>query len=94
LFHPDQFNPIYTGPSDVWMTVTDWTSAREIDSQFSNQFTNPRVTVIAEEEFEPIDHDIARRALIGPLTPRPGNVTLQQQVATAYKNGSILRILA
>jgi hypothetical protein len=76
------------------MNVADWTPAGEIDSQFSNQFTNARVTVIAEEEFEPLDYDISRRTLIGPLTPRPPNAAFQQQLANAYKNGKIIRILA
>jgi hypothetical protein len=94
LFHPDQFNSAYTSAGDVWMNVTDWTPAGEIDTQFSARFTNPRMTVLIEEEFEPDTHDIARHALIGPLGPLPAMPGLQQAVAAAYAGGKLYRVPA
>jgi hypothetical protein len=97
LFRPDQRNLVYTGATDVWMNVTDWTGPprqREIDSTYSQRLANPRLTVLAEEEFESICHDVGRNALIGPLTPRQANATLQQQIAAAYASGNPVRLQA
>jgi hypothetical protein len=97
LFRPDQRNLVYTGATDVWMNVTDWTgppARREIDSSYSQRLANPRLTVLAEEEFESILHDVGRKTLIGPLTPRQANATLQQQIAAAYASGIPVRLRA
>jgi hypothetical protein len=97
LFQPDQRNSVYTSATDVWMNVTDWTGPagqREIDSTYSQRLANPRLTVLAEEEFESIRHDVGRKTLIGPLTPRQANATMQQQIAAAYASGNPVRLKA
>lgn len=97
LFRPDQMNLHYTSFSDVWMNVTDWTgppASRSIDSTYSARLANPLRTVLVEEEFESVWHDVGRQTLIGPLTPRPSNTTLQQQVAQAYARKQLVRLLA
>jgi hypothetical protein len=91
LFRPDQRNLLYTGATDVWMNVTDWTGpahAREIDSTYSRRLANPRLIVLAEEEFEAIWNDVGRQTMIGPLTPRVANATMQQRIAAAYASAS------
>jgi len=94
LFHPDQRNAIYTERTDVWMNVTDWVKAGEIDSTFSRRLSSPRATVLAEEEFAPLGHDIGRRTLIGPRTPRQPNALVQQLIAGAYAAGDVVRLEA
>src|SRR5262245_47838946 len=81
LFHPDQRNPRYTGATDVWMNVSDWTPTGELDTTFSSRFTDPWLVVLAEEEFESTMNDVGRQELIGPLSGRPANAALQAQIA-------------
>lgn len=94
LFHPDQFNPDYTRLSDVWMNVTDWAPTGEILNSFSDRLMNPRAAIIVEEEFEPTPSDIGRKALIGPLSPKPSNIAVQKAIASAYQSGKLLRLTA
>ena len=85
IFRPDQFNAIYTNLNDdVWMNVTDWTSAGEIASDTSVQLVDARFTVLLDEEFSPDRYDIERATLIGPIGPRQTNAQLMNDIATAY----------
>lgn len=53
LFHPDQEAEIHTDRANhVWMAVTDWADNGTIDPGFSKCLTNPRFTVLIDEEFK------------------------------------------
>lgn len=88
LFHPDQFNAVYTDPlQDVWMNVTDWTTPdldREIKRDMSARLSDVRFAVIINEEFSPDANDIERSTLIGPLSPRPPDASIMSQIINAY----------
>jgi hypothetical protein len=93
IFRPDQLNSVYTDPrNDVWMNVTDWLPSGLIANEWSDRFTDPRVCVIIEEEFEDDRSGLARKPLL-ELTPSslisfPGT----DDIAEAYENKTISRI--
>ena len=92
LFPPDQQGLGYTAPSDVWMAVTDWDPWGNIADGSSGVFINPRLTVVAEEEFEDELYGLRRRALLKLTSSRPPGSTLQATIAQAYVGGTIVRV--
>ena len=95
LFPPDQINAVYTDPADVWMNVTDWTPARGIASGKSGRFSDPRIAVLADDEFEDILGGTQRKALLAFTTTRPAALTTAATIANNYLRGSgIVRVKA
>jgi hypothetical protein len=94
LFHPDQRNRWYTDPTDVWMAVSDWAAGALVRTGASAQFVNAQMTVLVEEEFEPIGHDLRRRTLIGPRSPRAPNATATAAIRRAYAAGDVVHLHA
>lgn len=95
LFKPDQRNRWYTRHGDVWMAVSDWDSNHElVHVGASGSFTDARVTVLSEEEFEPVHYDLRRNALIGPLTPRDPNPVAAAKVRKAYAGNTLVHLHA
>jgi hypothetical protein len=96
LFRPDQSNPRYTKiRSDVWMAVTDWHTMPDgrqtIAMGHSEQFTEPRITVLIEEEFKDQMGGIHRTGLLN-LTATPFDPDLADKIFHAYHRGEIVRI--
>jgi hypothetical protein len=97
LFKPDQRNLLYTGRDDVWMVVADWVAgalSRRIATGASATFSDSKLTVLVEEEFEDKLHGQERQALLelGTGVPDPAQAT--QAIATAYEQDKIVRIRA
>jgi hypothetical protein len=96
LFRPDQSNPRYTKiQSDVWMAVTDWQpmpgGRKAIAMGHSEQFIEPRITVLIEEEFKDQMGGIHRTGLLN-LTAAPFDPDLADKIFHAYNKGEIVRI--
>jgi hypothetical protein len=91
LFRPDQANPRYTNvKNDIWMAVTDWIGP-DIAMKESQEFREPRLTVLIEEEFEFYMGGIHCKGLLNLATARPpGN--LSDTFRQAYYAGEIVRI--
>lgn len=95
LFPPDQKNTVYTGPADVWMNVTDWTTTDEIATGWSARFVEPWLSVLVDEEFEDDLFGIQRRALLAFTATRPANAATALKIATRYlARSGIVRITA
>lgn len=94
LFHPDQRNRWYTDPTDVWMAVSDWGAGTLLRTGASGRFVNARMTVLVEEEFEPVGHDLRRRTLIGPRSPRTPNASATGLIRRAYAAGGVVHLHA
>lgn len=92
LFRPDQHSAGYTSSSDVWMAVTDWRPDGTITTGDSARFVDPRLTVLAEEEFEDQLYGVYRRPLLQLTTGRPPGLTAQ--IAAAYAARKIVRVSA
>lgn len=94
LFPPDQLNNEYTHKDDTWMAVTDWGRARELRRDgFSNRFHDPKITVIAEDEFKDHRHGGERRQLLR-LSGTSMKMPTTPEVADAYALGNLVRIPA
>ena len=95
LFRPDQSNPRYTRTqSDVWMAVTDWrpmAGGKTIATGDSGRFTDARLTVIIEEEFENQMGGIHRAGFLN-LTATPFDDDLADKCFYAYNAGDIVRV--
>lgn len=95
LFRPDQTNSAYTRPADdVWMAVTDWTPLGDIDDGYSHRFTDPKICVLVDEEFEDDAGGTVRKALLGFTSRYVGSPALAGQIAAAYTGSSTVRIRA
>lgn len=97
LFKPDQRNLLYTGSDDIWMVVADWVRAavpRRIATGTSVSFSDPKLTVLVEEEFEDKLHGQERQALLRLSTWLPDLVKTTSAIAAAYEQGEIVRIRA
>jgi hypothetical protein len=94
LFHPDQRNRWYTAHTDVWMAVSDWTADELVHDGGSRHFHDARMTVLVEEEFEPLQHDLRRTTLIGPRTQREDNMTAAAKIRAAYAVGDVVHLHA
>jgi hypothetical protein len=90
LFRPDQHSWGYTFASDVWMVVTDWAPGGTIAVGDSTRFIDPRLTVVAEEEFEDQLYGVYRRPLLRLTRGRPPG--LMAKIATAYAARQIVRV--
>jgi hypothetical protein len=94
LFRPDQMNVAYTRPADdVWMAVTDWLPGGDIDGTYSQRFTDPRVCVYVDDEFEDEAGGTIRRALLGLTSVYVGTPNLARRIGDAYTTGTtVVRI--
>jgi hypothetical protein len=95
LFRPDQLNLAYTRPAqDVWMAVTDWSPYGDIEDGYSSRFTDPKICVLADEEFEDDAGGTVRKALLGFTSTYVGTAALTGQVIAAYTGNTFVRIKA
>lgn len=91
LFHPDQANPHYTRPSDVWLAVSDFLPGGELGTGDSEQFHDAWLAVLVAEEFQARDPQvqIVLDALIGPVTPPSTGPTASADIMLAYLRRSL-----
>jgi hypothetical protein len=96
LFPPDQTNAAYTDPADVWMNVTDWTRTSGTPSKpsiaigFSGLFTDPRIAVLVDDEFDDDVGGTVRKAMLAFTSARPPNTATAKAIASSYGTGSSL----
>jgi len=90
LFHPDQHSRTYTTQADVWMAITDWTARGGIATGDSFRFIDPRLTVVAEEEFEDQLYGLYRVPLLQMSLTRPAG--LGPLIARTYTRRQVVRI--
>lgn len=91
LFHPDQYNPTYTQPDDVWMAVSDFAPSGELQQEdFSSRLVGVHLTLIVAEEFAAPDPQvqIMLDSLIGPVGHLPSNAVVLPRVLDAYRHRS------
>jgi hypothetical protein len=94
LFPPDQTNAAYTDPADVWMNVTDWTRTSGTPSEpsiaigFSGLFTDPRIAVLVDDEFDDDVGGTVRKAMLAFTGARPPNAATARAIASSYSTAS------
>jgi hypothetical protein len=82
----DHVNAVYTGATDVRMNVADCTATGAIATTWSRRFHDPRIVVLADDEFTDHLEGSLRRALLGFTRARPANGPTAQSVAHADAN--------
>lgn len=91
LFPPDQTNAAYTDMTDIWMNVTDWTiknGDKIIATEDSARFTEPKIVVLVDDEFEDDMGGAVRRAMLAFTSTRPSNAATASAIASKYAAGS------
>ena len=94
LFPPDQTNAAYTDPADVWINATDWThtsgtpSKPSIANGFSSLFTDPRIAVLVDDEFDDDMGGTMRKAMLALTSARPPGAATAKAIASSYSTGS------
>jgi hypothetical protein len=93
LFHPDEIDRLgwYTTPADCWMAVADWNGAYLAEGN-STQFTDARLTVIVEEEFEADVPALTRSPYFALSGTGPPSAGLAGRIKTAYAMGTFERV--
>ncbi|MGO9157762.1 hypothetical protein [Mycobacterium sp.] len=92
LFNPDERDLYawYTNPTHTWLAVSDWQVPGQLSEQdFSLRFRDVRLTIVAEEEFEPDEPALIRSPQFALSGVGPVAATDARQ---AYLNHQIIRV--